>query len=334
MPNVLDRFMQERDFAVADGGIGTGLFARGLATGDAPELWNVEHPDRVRDLHAEFVAAGSDILLTNSFGGNAFRLKLHEAQDRVGELNSAAAAQARAAADASGRPMLVAGSMGPTGELFAPLGAVTAEAGRDAFAAQAQALVDGGADLLWIETMSSREEAEAAMAGAATTGQPFVATMTFDTAGRTMMGLTPDAAYRFLSGFDPPPAAIGANCGLGAAENVASLLQMAAAAPPEALLIAKANCGIPQYVDGGFRFTGTPELMATYACMVRDVGARIIGGCCGTTGVHLAAMVAALHDHVPGPRPGLAAIEAALGPVQKPAEAEVAPERRRRRRRG
>src|SRR5215217_5876389 len=119
--------LAERGVLLADGGMGTGLFAQGLTTGDSPELWNIEHPDSVRAVHAGFVAAGSDIILTNSFGGNRQRLKLHNAQDRVAELNRAAARVAREAADEAARPVLVAGSIGPTGELLAPLGPLTAD---------------------------------------------------------------------------------------------------------------------------------------------------------------------------------------------------------------
>ena len=183
-----------RPVLLADGGMGTGLFALGLSTGDSPELWNLLHPERVAAVHRGFVEAGSDIILTNSFGGTRQRLKLHQAQDRVAELNTAAAGLAREVADAVGRPVLVAGSIGPTGELVVPLGTMTRDEATAAFAEQAQALATGGADLLWIETMSSAEEVEAAVAGAATADLPVVVTLSFDTNGRTMMGITPEAA--------------------------------------------------------------------------------------------------------------------------------------------
>ncbi|MEZ5825352.1 MAG: homocysteine S-methyltransferase family protein [Geminicoccaceae bacterium] len=163
----MDRFqtlIAERGVLLADGGMGTALFRRGLETGDCPELWNVDHPDRVADVHREFVEAGSDIILTNSFGGNAMRLKLHDAQDRVGELNRSAAQIARSVADTADRTVLVAGSMGPTGEILAPVGSLSIEDAADAFAEQARALAEGGVDLL-CETLSSQEELEAALAG-------------------------------------------------------------------------------------------------------------------------------------------------------------------------
>lgn len=295
--------LEDQGYLVADGAMGTGLFKRGLETGDAPELWNVDFPDRVASVHQEYIDAGCDIILTNSFGGNSYRLKLHQAEDRAKELAIAAARVAREVADAAGRPVFVAGSIGPTGELLEPNGPVTIAEAADAFAEQAEGLRDGGADILWVETMSSREEVEAALIGAARTGLPLVATMTFDTAGCTMMGLTPADAFNHISNLEAKPTAIGANCGLGATENAISILGLNAVAPAEAILVAKANCGIPEFKDGAFRYTGTPELMADYARLVRDAGARIIGGCCGTDGPVLKAMVDALDGYSPGSPP-------------------------------
>ncbi len=146
--NLFLKLLAERSHLIADGAMGTNLFERGLMSGDAPELWNVDHPDRVASVHQEFVDNGADIILTNSFGGSSFRLKLHNAQDRAYELCKAAAEVARGVADKAGRPVVVAGSIGPTGELFEPVGPVTFEAGRAAFAEQAKGLRDGGADVL------------------------------------------------------------------------------------------------------------------------------------------------------------------------------------------
>lgn len=288
-----------KDWLLADGATGTNLFRAGLETGYPPELWNTEHPERVTALHQSFEEAGSDILLTNSFGGTSYRLKLHEAESRVHELNDAAARLARAVADASARPVLVAGSIGPTGELFAPLGALTPEDAEQAFAEQALALAEGGADLLWIETMSSLEEVEAAVKGARRTDLPVVATMTFDTAGRTMMGITP-AAWADCAA-ELGIAAFGANCGIGPAElldSVHGFIEHETALP----IIAKGNCGIPAYVDGDIHYHGTPELMADYAVLARDSGVKIIGGCCGTSPEHVQAMAQALRT-IPPDRP-------------------------------
>lgn len=343
--NLFLKLLEERTHLIADGAMGTNLFARGLISGDAPELWNVDHPDRVQSVHQEFVDAGADIILTNSFGGNSFRLKLHDAQDRAYELGKAAAEVARSVADGAGRPVVVAGSIGPTGELFEPVGPVTFEEGKAAFAEQARGLVDGGADILWIETISSFEESAAAVAGAAETGRPVVSTMTFDTVGKTMMGVSPGDAYRHLATQPIPPTAIGANCGLGATENVLSVLGMREAVGADAILIAKANCGVPEFKDGAFTYTGTPELMADYARMARDSGARIVGGCCGTTGIVLKAIRDALDGYQPGPPPTMEQIVEKLGPLAgvtdkphhhhgAPAAEESEGRRTRRRRRG
>jgi 5-methyltetrahydrofolate--homocysteine methyltransferase len=321
MTDRLTTLLAERPWLLADGAMGSNLFDRGLISGDAPELWNVTHPQIVEELHGEFVAAGADILLTNSFGGTRHRLKLHQAEGRVAELNAAAARLARAAADRAGRPVLVAGSMGPTGEILEPIGPLSTAEACESFAAQAAGLAAGGVDLLWIETMSSVEETEAAVAGARRTGLPVVATLSFDTNGRTMMGITPAdlAGIHRRHGL----AACGSNCGVGPSELVACLVNLATASEPSAVLVAKANCGIPQFVDGKIRFSGTPELMADYARLCLDAGARIIGGCCGTTPAHLRAMRAALEAHVPGAKPDLAAIESRLGGISTGATAQL-----------
>jgi 5-methyltetrahydrofolate--homocysteine methyltransferase len=331
MTGRLEALLAERPVLLADGGMGTSLFQQGLVTGDNPELWNVEHPERVEAVHRGFVAAGADLILTNSFGGNRFRLALHGHQDRVAELNRAAAVVARRAADAAGRPVLVAGSIGPTGEILAPLGACDPAAAEAAFAAQAAALAETGCDLLWIETMSAAEEVAAAVRAAAATGLPVVVTMSFDTGGRTMMGLTPADAAALARALPTPPVAIGANCGVGPSQLVATILALRDAAPG-ALLVAKANCGIPEYRDGQIHYTGTEAVMAAYARLARDAGARIVGGCCGTTAGHLAAMRSALDRGEPGPPPDLRLIERLLGPLGPQAAGRQQGGRDRRRR--
>jgi len=316
----LEKLLAERPFLLADGATGTNLFAMGLMTGEAPELWNFERPEQIEELHRGMVEAGADIILTNSFGGSAYRLKLHQQQDRVREINREAAVIARRIADRAARPILVAGSMGPTGELFQPLGALTHEEASAAFAAQAAALAEGGVDLLWIETMSSKEELGAAAAGATTTGLPFVTTMSFDTNGRTMMGLGPAELVQLAHGLSPRPFAYGANCGVGAAELVAAIVNMGPATAPGDVIVAKGNCGVPYFVEGQIRYDGTPALMADYARLARDAGARIIGGCCGTTPAHLAAMRASLDTHVPGNRPTMTEIAQRLGKLSSGAQ--------------
>jgi len=321
MSDRLSRMLETRRWVLADGATGTNLFGMGLLSGDAPELWNADHPERISALHRAFIEAGADILLTNTFGGNRYRLKLHRAEGRVRELNAAAARIARCEADASGREIVVAGSIGPTGEILEPLGPLSIDAAREAFAEQAAALAEGGADVLWIETMSSKEEVEAAIAGARTTGLPVVSTLSFDTNGRTMMSLTPSelAAIHRAHGL----LACGSNCGTGPSELVASILNLATASEPSAVLVAKSNCGLPQYVDGAIHYDGTPELMGTYACLAFDAGARIIGGCCGTTPAHLRAMRTALEQHTQGARPDAEIIEARLGAISNGARAQL-----------
>lgn len=325
-----------RPWLLADGATGTNYFQMGLVSGDAPEMWNFEHPDRVRSLHRRFIEAGADIVLSNSFGGNRHRLKLHDMQDKVREVNIAAAQNARAEADAAGRPVYVGGSMGPTGEIFQPVGAMSHEEGVAAFEEQAKALKEGGVDVLWIETMSSEEELRAAVEGAAKVGLPIVTTMSFDTNGRTMMGITPKAFGALAASLATQPVAIGANCGVGASELVATVLGISEARP-DAAVVAKGNCGIPQYVDGNIHYTGTPQLMADYARIAHDAGAKIIGGCCGTSPEHLAAMRKSLEGYHRGERPSFELIETRLGPVSELAkghDAAAAGAAKRERRRG
>ena len=321
MTDRLTSLLAQRPWLLADGATGSNLFNLGLQSGDAPELWNSTHPERIAQLERDFVDAGADIILTNTFGGTRYRLKLHNAADRVAELNEKAATIARGEADRAGHTVLVAGSIGPTGEILEPLGPLSLADARDAFAEQAAALARGGADLLWIETMSSVEETEAAVAGARSTGLPVVATLSFDTNGRTMMGITPSE----LAGLHRKHhlAACGSNCGVSPSELVASIVNLAAASDSSAVLVAKANCGIPQYVDGAIRFNGTPELMAVYAGLALDAGARIIGGCCGTTPEHLRVMRRAFESHVRGAKPDLATIEARLGAISTGAAAQL-----------
>lgn len=278
---------------LADGATGTNLFAMGLESGDAPELWNVEQPDKISALHQSFVDVGADIVLTNSFGGNSSRLALHKAEDKVYELNKVAAELARKVADDSDRIVAVAGSVGPTGEMLFPLGVLMEEDAAKIFAEQAKGLADGGADVIWIETMSSLEELSAAVAGAKTVGLPIVTTMSFDTNGHTMMGIAPKALSDYKhSTLGDDVVGIGCNCGVGAPETLEAIEQMDKAL----VLITKANCGVPEYKDGAIRYSGTVESMAEYAKHAAQSGVRIVGGCCGTTAEHLAAMRAALDN--------------------------------------
>ncbi|AJE46447.1 betaine--homocysteine S-methyltransferase [Celeribacter indicus] len=312
MSDALTKLLETRDWLMTDGATGTTLFNMGLSSGDAPELWNTDRPDNITALYQGAVDAGSDIFLTNSFGGSASRLKLHNAQDRVFELNRAAAEIGREVADRAGRPVIVAGSMGPTGEIMEPMGPLSYASAVEMFHEQAEGLKAGGADVAWIETISAPEEYRAAAEGAAKAGLAWVGTMSFDTAGRTMMGVTSAQLADMVEKMPVPPVAYGANCGTGSSDLLRTVLGFAAQGH-ERPIVAKGNAGIPRYVDGHIHYDGTPELMADYACMARDSGARIIGGCCGTTPDHLRAMKEALETRPRGPRPTLEQIAEKLG---------------------
>ncbi len=324
---MLDQLLKTRPWLLADGATGTNLFEMGLQSGDAPELWLKAHPERIAALHQSFVDAGADIILTNSFGCNARRLMLHGLEAEARALNRVAAAIAREVADKAGRPVVVAGSVGPTGDLLAPLGPLTEDEAEAVFLEQIEGLKEGGADVAWIETMSAAEEMRAAARAAVRAGLPYTVTASFDTAGRTMMGLPPAAMAGVADDLERLPLAVGANCGVGAADLLASILDMTAARP-EAVIIAKANCGIPVIHGDHVHYSGTPDLMADYARLAVDAGARIVGGCCGTSPEHVAAMRQALDGHARRERPDLAAIVGALGPLVSPPAAGDAAARR------
>jgi 5-methyltetrahydrofolate--homocysteine methyltransferase len=320
MSDVLQRMLSERPWLLADGATGTNFFATGLPTGHAPELWNLDKPDKVRDQYRTFVDAGCDIILTNSFGGTRNRLKLHQAEDHVPEINAAAARLAREVAGQAGREVVVAGSMGPTGDMYMPLGELTMVQGTAAYAEQAKALAEGGVDVLWIETIYSFEELTAAVTGARATGLPVVCTMSFDTAGHTMMGITAAQFVEATHKLSPRPMALGGNCGIGPAELLTTLIGLREAAGADAVLVAKSNCGVPEFVDGQIAYQGTPELMGDYARLCLDAGARIVGGCCGTTPEHIRAMRVAMEAHEAESPPDLETIIDRLGQVSKGAE--------------
>ena len=342
MTNLFEKLLHEKTVLLADGATGTNFFAMGLQSGDAPELWNSDYPDRVAQHYQSFIDAGSDIVLTNTFGGTCYRLKLHKSQHRVTELNVAAATILREVTDRYERDIVVAGSIGPSGEILAPLGDLQPDDAVAAFAEQALALQQGGVDVLWIETMSSQEEVQYAVEGARQTSLPIVFTMSFDTNGRTMMGVGAKDMMKLHQRLGVH--ACGTNCGIGASEVVAAILNFQASklGDIDPVLVAKANCGIPEFIEGEIHYNGTPEIMARYAVMARDAGARIVGGCCGTSPEHVAAMRHALDSTPPGPAPSLEAVQHDLGDVTAGAKAQASGEheiknrgsmRRRRRRR-
>ena len=278
---------------LADGAMGTMLFASGLQFGDPPESWNLTQPDVIRRIHRGYLDAGSRIVLTNTFGGNRLRMSLHGNEHRVAEFNQMAALLLRAEVESAGSTALVAGDIGPSGSIMMPIGTLDFDEAVDVFAEQASALVAGGVDLVWIETMSDLEEIRAAIAGVRQVAPsiPLIATMTFDTRGHTMMGVKPEAAVHALAEWGAD--AIGGNCGNGPDEIIPVIAKMRAA-EPDVILVAKSNAGMPELVDMKAVYRAEPSAMADYALQIRDAGASIIGACCGSTPAHLAAMADAL----------------------------------------
>ena len=333
-PNPLADLLSEKGILLADGATGTNLFAMGLESGEAPEMWLETAPEKITKLHQDFVDAGSDIILTNSFGGTRNRLKLHQADDRVHALNKKAAEIARAVADKAPRKVIVAGSVGPTGDLLVPLGAMTYDSAVESFAEQIAGLKEGGVDVVWIETMSATDEIRAAAQAATDAGLPYVYTGSFDTAGKTMMGVHPRDIHSLARDIGDGPLAVGANCGVGASDILSSLLDMTDA-NPDAIVVVKGNCGIPEFRGTEIHYSGTPPLMADYARLAIDAGARIIGGCCGTSCDHLAAMREAVDSHIKAQRPTVETIVERIGPMRNTVATDnPAPTRERRGRRG
>ncbi len=322
MTDRLVEFIQQKNLMMGDGAMGTMLQRAGLTDGGAPELWNVAHPDAVRAIYQGYADAGSDFITTNTFGGTSFRLKLHHLQDRVFELNKAGAALAK---EVAGNERLVAGSMGPSGELMEPMGELTFETAKAAFAEQAAGLAAGGADFLLIETMSDLQEVQAALAGAReATDLPVAVTMTFDTNYRTMMGVKPAQAVKTLAEWGVT--VIGANCGNGPGEIERIMWEMAQVKPAGVILMAQSNAGLPHWHDGNVAYDGTPDVMADYSQRVRALGVQVIGACCGSTPDHLAAMHIALEG------PPLESYEPPFDPAEIVAAAVSASSRASRRR--
>jgi 5-methyltetrahydrofolate--homocysteine methyltransferase len=275
---------------IADGATGTQLLKAGLTSGIAPESWNLDNPDAIRSLHRSYLDAGADIVLTNTFGASRIRLERHKLEDQVVPINTAAARLAR---EAAGDSAFVFGDIGPTGGLLKPYGKISFEEAQAAFREQAEGLVAGGVDAILIETMSDLNEAKAAIEGVRLVDQeiPVLVTFSFDTHGRTMMGLTPEKAATTI--WTLGVTAVGANCGRTLTETLTAIEQMRAAVP-EAVLIAKPNAGLPHTSDGNIVYDVTPEVMAGFARQFVAQGVRIFGGCCGSTPEHIQAIARAL----------------------------------------
>ena len=275
---------------IADGATGTQLQKAGLPAGAPSELWVLENPDGVHALHRAYLEAGSDIVLTDTFGGTRIKLEKSGLAGQVTEINRTAARLAR---EMAGPTRLVFGDIGPMGALLEPLGELTQAEAVQVFAEQAAGLAaDGNVDAILIETMSDLNEATAAVQGVRqATDLPILVTMSFESHGRTMMGVKPAKAARVLSelGVD----VIGANCGRTLSETLQAVQEIRQAVP-EAVLMAKPNAGLPHLDGSDTVFDVTPEVMAEYALKFAALGVKILGGCCGSTPEHIRAIAEAL----------------------------------------
>jgi 5-methyltetrahydrofolate--homocysteine methyltransferase len=286
--NILER-LASGEALIADGATGTMLQAAGLPTGTPGEAWVLERPEEIMRLHRAYLEAGSQIILTSTFGGTRARLKAAGLDAQVAQINRRAAELARQVA---GDDVYVAGDIGPTGEMMVPLGPLTFEKAVELFAEQAQALAAGGVDCVYVETMSDLKEAQAAVEGAQQACDlPVFCTFSFDTHGRTGMGVSPAQAAQAMAALGVP--AIGANCG-HAPEELLDILPQLREAAPDAYLIAKPNAGVPRLVKRQVVYDATPERMAELACRYVKVGARIVGACCGSAPAHIAAIAEAI----------------------------------------
>jgi len=290
--SVLTELAEKGGAVVLDGGMGTLLQDLGLDDGGSGELWNVERPEAIRDAHRSYAEAGAQLLTTNTFGGTRPRLDMHGLGDRVHKLNKEAARLAREVADEHG--ILVAGDLGPTGELLAPLGTMDAAEAQAIFEEQLAGLRDGGIDVVLIETMSDLAEVEAAVAAARAVvpDLPIIATLSFDTNLHTMMGVRPASAVAALAAAGVE--AVGANCGRGPQEMAQIAAELADARPDGVLLVAQSNAGLPQVVGDHFEYDATPADMAVHAEDLRALGIDLIGACCGSTPEHTAAISKAI----------------------------------------
>lgn len=274
---------------IADGATGTMLQEAGLPTGTPGEAWILEQPDQIKQLHRAYIKAGSQLVLTSTFGGTRARLKAAGLAPHVAEINRRAAELARQVA---GDDIYVGGDIGPSGELLPPLGKLTYDGAVDMFAEQAAALAEGGVDCIYIETMSDLNEAKAAVDGAQRVCDlPVFCTFSFDTHGRTGMGVSPAQAARTMAAMGVQ--ATGANCGHAPEEVLEFLPQMREAAP-DLFLIAKPNAGIPRMVKRRAVYDADPDRMASLALRFVELGAQIVGACCGSSPEHLAAIAAAV----------------------------------------
>jgi 5-methyltetrahydrofolate--homocysteine methyltransferase len=278
---------------VADGAMGTMLQERGLDDGSAPELWNVQKPSEIEAVLEAYAAAGARFITTNTFGGTRGRLALHGLEMRVEELNRAGAEIARRVADRH-PGTFVMGDIGPSGDLMEPMGTLNAESGKEIFSEQIRGLVTGGVDAILIETMSDLSEVEAAVNAAQEVAPwlPIIATMSFDTNLRTMMGVKPAQAVQHLA--ELGVRIMGANCGRGVDEMRVIAREMIEARSEGIFIIVQSNAGMPKLVGDTFVYQGTPEEMGTFGLEMQEIGVNIIGSCCGSSPLHTAAIASAI----------------------------------------
>ena len=288
MKNILER-IKAGEILVCDGAMGTQLQARGLKPGECPELWCIEHAEDLKAIHTSYKNAGSDIVECNSFGGTSFKLEHYGLEDRVSEINKAAAMVAK---EVAGTEQFVLGSVGPTGEFLEPYGDTEEDEMKEAFATQIQALEQGGADAVIIETMTALEEAELAVKAAKeNTDLVVIASFTFDPqvdgSYATMMGVRPaQMATRLIeAGAD----IVGTNCGVGS-EHMIKVVEELRSANAEIPIMVMPNAGMPVIENGEAVFKETPSEMAAKVKLLIKAGASIIGGCCGTSPEHIKAM--------------------------------------------
>jgi len=292
MSSKLAEWLENGAVLVADGATGAELQAAGLQAGTIPEEWNLSHPDTIEALHLSYLDAGSKIIVSNTFGANRVKLARAGREDFVAEANLRGVEIARRAAEPYGA--LVAGDMGPSGGLLEPLGALTYDKAVEAYGEQARYLEEAGVDCIWIETMSDLNEARAAVhAVRQTTSLPVLCSLSFDTHGRTMMGVKPADAAEELGQLGVT--AVGGNCGASLDDMLQVVRDMAEVIPGYPL-IAKPNAGLPRLVDGVSVYDTSPAEMARYAVQCVAAGARIVGGCCGSTPTHIMAIAEAVNS--------------------------------------
>ena len=288
MSNIYE-LLDQGQTLISDGAMGTMLQESGLTDGGAPELWNVEQPDKVAEILDQYAKNGANLLTTNTFGGTKPRLQMHQLEERVFELNKAAAELAKKVASKYPN-FFVMGDIGPSGELMEPMGTLTIDGAKEIFAEQIKGLVAGGVDGILIETMSDLTEVEAAVKAAqeVAPGLPIAVTFSFDTNLRTMMGVKPEMAVKTISALGVR--LIGANCGRGTDEMKIIAQELTAARQPGTFIMTQSNAGLPKLQGDEFIYDGTPEEMAKYAQEMKSFGVNVIGSCCGSTPLHTKAI--------------------------------------------